>query len=191
MGRSAAGRQIGKRMAVVHSDEMTLRQWAAEHPTSSILVPQPEFAANYVSDLDAVARKTPAILESEEYSGLVARDLVFGVRIKDDPGAYRVKALLRTRLLMEKLGGSVILLVVGPDNDSVRAWRLPKDALQYTRIADSADGTGPVMTDVDGGLWNFQGCDQTGKCLEPVEVVREYWFQWHNANAETSVSRLR
>lgn len=191
IGRSAAGRQLGKRLAVVHGDEMTLRQWAAEHPTSSVLVPQPEFAANYVSDLDAAARKIPAILESEEYSGLVARDLVFGVRIKDDPRAYRVQGLLRARLLMERMGGGVILLVVGPDNQSVRAWRLPKDALPYTRIADSADGTGPVMTDVDGALWNFQGCDQTGKCLEPVEVVKEYWFQWHNNNAETSVSRLR
>ena len=36
--------------------------------------------------------------------------------------------------------------------------------------------------------WNFQGCAVSGKaaglCLEPVEAIKDYWFDWRNYNAE-------
>ena len=40
-----------------------------------------------------------------------------------------------------------------------------------------------------GSEWNFQGCAISGKakgaCLEPVPMLKDYWFDWRNYNPKT------
>jgi hypothetical protein len=42
-----------------------------------------------------------------------------------------------------------------------------------------------------GSKWNFQGCATEGKavgsCLDPVYVIKDYWFDWRNYNPTTTV----
>jgi hypothetical protein len=48
-----------------------------------------------------------------------------------------------------------------------------------------------LMDAATGSEWNFQGCAVSGKakgaCLEPVEVIKDYWFDWRNFNPSTTV----
>jgi hypothetical protein len=47
------------------------------------------------------------------------------------------------------------------------------------------------MDAATGSEWNFQGCAiagmAQGACLEPVEVLKDYWFDWRNYNPSTTV----
>jgi len=191
-GRGMAGRLSARRLKVIHCDELTFGQWRAEHPDGLVLADDPAYTSKYLTpDWENAAGRIPPVVNFNEDSGLDARDLIVGVHIKDDPRAFRAEALLRARLAMEPLGGSQVLLVAGPDDESIRAWKLPADARPFTRLSEDTGATGPVMADAAGNKWNFEGCDAHGTCLEPVEVVREYWYDWRRRNPESTVSAIR
>jgi hypothetical protein len=44
-----------------------------------------------------------------------------------------------------------------------------------------------------GSNWNFQGCafdgSLAGRCLEPVDAFKDYWFDWMNHHPGTLVFR--
>jgi len=90
------------------------------------------------------------------------------------------------KLVKDRLGGRAIILVVGPDGQSVRAFRAGEG--DFYRIAD---GQGLMMDSSTGIGWNFQGCAIEGKargnCLEKVELIADYWFDWRNYNPATTV----
>ena len=48
-----------------------------------------------------------------------------------------------------------------------------------------------MMDDATGSQWNFRGCAVAGKakgvCLERVEALKDYWFDWKQYNAATTV----
>jgi hypothetical protein len=51
---------------------------------------------------------------------------------------------------------------------------------------------GPAMMDAaTGSQWNFQGCAVSGPakgtCLERIGMLKDYWFDWRNYNAKTSI----
>jgi hypothetical protein len=47
------------------------------------------------------------------------------------------------------------------------------------------------MDEATGSEWNFQGCAVSGKasglCLESVQAIKDYWFDWRNYNPKTTV----
>jgi hypothetical protein len=86
----------------------------------------------------------------------------------------------------DHVGTQPIILVVGPDNQSIRAFRTHDD---FYRTQES--GTFFLMDSATGNKWNFQGCATEGKaagtCLEPVYVIKDYWFDWRHYNPSTTV----
>ena len=78
----------------------------------------------------------------------------------------------------DRIGSEPVLLVVGSDNDSVRAFSRVLPA--GSGIADFyrlTDGAGFLMDCVTASQWNFQGCatrgPMEGTCLKPVEVIKD------------------
>jgi hypothetical protein len=62
------------------------------------------------------------------------------------------------------------------------------DKTSRTRAA----GTAPLLMDEAGGSeWTFQGCAVSGPsrgvCLEPVEMIKDYWFDWLHYHPDTTV----
>jgi hypothetical protein len=47
------------------------------------------------------------------------------------------------------------------------------------------------LIDSSGSEWNFRGCavsgPAAGKCLEPVPILKDYWFDWRNYHPNTTV----
>jgi len=100
--------------------------------------------------------------------------------------------VLREKLVKDRVGGKPILIVVGPDGQSMRAFRasLPGSASEseFYRIEDQ----GALMIDAaTGSRWNFQGCAVDGKakgaCLDRVDMIKDYWFDWRHYNSGTTV----
>ena len=92
-----------------------------------------------------------------------------------------------------------MLIVVGPDDQSVRAFRdriagvdgVP-DFYRMTANKPGVPLPSVLMMDAaTGSEWNFQGCAISGKaqgaCLERIPMLKDYWFDWRNYNPKTTV----
>ena len=96
--------------------------------------------------------------------------------------------------MKDHVGAEPVLLVVGPDGQSVRAFhdRIPGIAGAPDFYRMPAVQTGALLMDAaTGSEWNFRGCAISGKskgvCLEPVEMIKDYWFDWRNYNPATTI----
>jgi hypothetical protein len=122
--------------------------------------------------------------------GLTARDLMLGIEADGASRAFLYDRVAAEKLVKDHVGGEPVLLVVGPDDQSVRAFwgRIPgvDGVTDFYRLAG-----GVLMDDTTGSEWNFQGCATSGKskglCLEAIPMLKDYWFDWRNYHPQTSV----
>jgi hypothetical protein len=192
-GLAVSGPLAGRSLELVPSDELTFGLWKAEQPSATILQDSKEFASQYAKkDWDVRMQKTPTVL-SYAQPGLNPRTLVLGVHAFGAARAYPHDAVMKEKLVQDRLGGVPVLIVVGPDGQSMRGFRsqLPgaNRDLEFYRLDDG--GPAIMMDDATGSRWNFQGCavegKATGSCLERIEIVRDYWFDWRHYNPGGSV----
>jgi hypothetical protein len=141
-------------------------------------------------------KRAPTVINFTEH-GLKARDLMLGIRAFGASRAWPYDEIIAQKLVEDHIGPEPVLLVVGPDNESVRAFRcrLPGTdvAADFYRMTEKKDA---LLIDAEtGSEWNFQGCAVSGKykgrCLEPVTMIKDYWFDWRNYNPNTTVYRKR
>ena len=174
-GAAISGPLKGSRLTLLLSDELTLAIWKSEQPQGTVLDDVPKYVSEYSErDWDVRMKRAPTVLSFPEHA-LTARDLMLGLQAF---GASRAEP---------------VLLVVGPDDQSVRAFRdrIPGmgGAADFYRITGSSGAL--LIDDATGSEWNFQGCATAGKakglCLEPLPMLKDYWFDWRNYNPKTTV----
>jgi hypothetical protein len=119
---------------------------------------------------------------------------MLGIQAYGASRAFPYDRVLAEKLVKDHVGSEPVLLVVGPDDQSVRAFRnripgVPASAGFY-RIAAEPSGV-LLLDDATGSQWNFQGCAISGKanglCLEPIPMLKDYWFDWRNYHPQTTV----
>jgi len=136
-------------------------------------------------------KKAPTVISFNEHS-LGARDLMLGVQAFGASRAFLVDRLLKETLVVDRIGGQPVLLLVGPDNQSIRVFHARVAGVNgvtgFYRITEPA---ALFMDDATGSKWNFQGCavegKLQGKCLEQLPALKDYWFDWRNYNPKTTV----
>jgi hypothetical protein len=192
-GAAISGPLAGRKLQLVSSDELTLGLWKSEKPNGTLLKDSPKHVAHYAKkDWDVRMQKTPTVL-SYAQPGLMPRTLVLGVRAFGAVRAYPHETLLAEKLVQDRLGGVPVAIVVGPDGQSMRGFRaqLPGSRQQLELYRIEGDTTASMMDDATGSRWNFQGCAEagraTGTCLERIEIVKDYWFDWRHYNPGTTV----
>jgi hypothetical protein len=193
-GAAISGPLMGRRLTLIPSDELTLATWKDEQPQGTVLDDVPQFVPEYAAqDWDVRMRRTPTVLDFPEHS-LAARDLMLGIQAFGAARAFLYERVLQEKLVKDHIGPEPALLIVGPDNQSVRAFRgrIPsvKGAPDFYRIAPQPSGA-LFVDSTTGSEWNFQGCAVSGpakgQCLEPVPMLKDYWFDWRNYNPKTTV----
>jgi hypothetical protein len=193
-GVAVSGPLTGSRLTLVQSDELTFATWAAEEPQGIVLKDAPQYSSNYVArDWDVRMRRAPVVIAFPEH-GLLPRDLMLGIQAFGASRAFLFDQVIKEKLVKDHVGAEPVLLVVGPDDQSVRAFhdRIPgvAGAPDFYRIAGAQSGV--VMMDAStGSEWNFQGCAVSGKargvCLEKIPMLKDYWFDWRNYNPTTTI----
>jgi hypothetical protein len=195
-GMAVSGPLKGRQLTLVPSDELTLATWKAEEPEGTVLNDVPEYASQYAPKNWDVGMKTrPTVLNFPEYD-LPARELMLGIQAHGVSRAFPFDDVIKEKLVKDHVGGEPVLLVVGPDNQSVRAFldRIPgiDGAPDFYRLIGSAKGKF-LMDAATGSEWNFKGCATAGKaegvCLEQIPVIKDYWFDWRNYNPKTTIYR--
>jgi hypothetical protein len=192
-GLAISGPLKGKQLAMVHWDEISYKLWRQENPGGTILMPVGAYAAQYASkDWDEKMKKTPTVIDTKS-SGIIPRELIIGVELKGSSRAFRHTRVLQQKLVLDRVGSEPILLLVGTDNKSIRAFeaRLPgtTDSVDFYR--NEHPGPGLMRDSSSGGEWNFEGCAVSGplqgKCLKPVRIVKDYWFDWQLYHPKTTI----
>jgi hypothetical protein len=203
-GAAVSGPLAGRRLALVPSDELTFALWKTENPRGTVLDDLPAYVSEYApKDWEVRMRKAPTVL-SYAGDGLTARDLMLGIRDFGASRAFLYDEVLREKLVQDRVGSEPIILIVGPDDQSVRAFRRQIPSVEGTpefyrlpaqNLQSAHHGvTGTLfLDDLTASAWNFQGCavsgSAQGRCLERVEVIKDYWFDWRHYNPATTVYR--
>lgn len=191
-GKCISGPLKGRQLEPVSSDELTFALWTQETPEGSVLAPDPAFAALYEApDWEQKVGRMRSVVNFSD-SPLPMRELVAGVELHGVSKAYPMSRLLEGAAIQDSVGGVPLLLVAGPDQLSVRAFirRVPGGEADFYRQ------TGPDWALLDSSTsshWDFRGCASDGhwkgKCLEPVSLLKDYWFDWHEYHPDTLVFR--
>ena len=203
-GLAVSGPLKGKRLPIVASDELSFGLWRAEHRQGTVLQDLAKYKGEYSPrDWDVKMQKVRTVLSYAE-AGLKPRDLMLGIQAFGASRAFPFEKVIQEKLVQDRVGSEPVLLVVGPDAESVRAFRerIPgmDEIPEFYRTADektpakldAASAAAPLlMDDATGSRWNFQGCAVEGKakgtCLEPIAVTKDYWFDWRHYNPQTTV----
>jgi hypothetical protein len=189
-GKAISGPLSGSQLAPIHSDELNFSTWKSEEPQATLLADDTPYAGEYApKDWDVHMRRARTVIDFREH-GLKARDLMLGIQAFGASRAYLYDDVVREKLVKDRVGAEPVLLVLGPDGQSVRAFRdrIPGviGAPDFYRRPD-----GVLIDATTGSEWNFQGCAVSGKakgtCLEPVDMLKDYWFDWRNYNPTTTI----
>jgi hypothetical protein len=197
-GLAVSGALKGRRLTLVHSDELTFAAWKAEEPDGTVLKDVPKYASEYeTQDWEVHMKRAPVVIQFPEH-GMKSRDLMLGIQAFGASRAFLYDQVIKEKLVKDHVGAEPVLLVVGPDDQSVRAFRdrIPgMDGVpDFYRMTANKPGVPRAVLIMDastGSEWNFQGCAVSGKakgvCLEPVPMLKDYWFDWRNYNPQTTI----
>lgn len=188
-GQAISGPLRGRQLELVRSDELTFALWRAENPSGTVLRPVAAFEGQYEPrDWEVKMQKQRTVVDTAK-SGIPPRELMLGLEVAGEARAYPLARVLAAKLIQDRLGGREVLLVVGPDGQSVRAFE--SNGAEFFRDAElTGDLTAPLLTDsVTGSRWSFHGCTAAGRCLSPLPVIKDYWFDWQLYHPKSSVFR--
>jgi Protein of unknown function (DUF3179) len=195
-GSALHGPLKGRRLPDVFHDELTFALWRREHPAGRVLRPD---AANdrwikFSEDWEAKTARAPVVTQQDALDALAPRDIVVGLKAGGEARAYPLSAVERQSPIVDRLGGAHVLVLLGDDRKSVRAFEATVDGreLEFFVKPDSA----PLeMVDAETGTtWNFTGRATAGplagRALRKLPALKDYWFDWKLYNPQTTVYTL-
>jgi hypothetical protein len=193
-GLAISGPLKGWQLTLVPSDELNFATWRSEQPQGTVLNDISKYATEYArKDWDVRMKREPVVISFAEH-GMKARDLLLGIRAFGASRAFPYDEVIKQKLVKDHVGAEPVLLVVGEDNQSVRVFRDRIPGVDTTpdfyRLTPPKPGA-LLMDSATGSEWNFQGCAVSGKlqgvCLERVQALKDYWFDWRNYNPRTTI----
>ena len=198
-GRAMAGPLAGSTLELMPNDELTFALWKSESPGGLVLAPVAGHGdKDYDKKWEEETAKYPVPLTFPGH-GLKDRDVVLGVTVGGQTRAFPLDKVRGQNPVEDKVGGVPVVLVTGPDSDSVRIFRSQWNGMDIELYRDAqSDGKSGGeessawrLLDSQGNTWNFAGCatsgPATGQCLEKINFLKDYWFDWKNYNPQTTV----
>lgn len=193
-GKCISGAFRGRQLELAPSDELTFALWKRESHAGMVLAPDPKHVPKYEGpDWESRIQKLPTVVTFSD-AALPLRELVVGIAMDGAAKAYPVATLQGETLTQDLLAGTPLVLAVGPDQKSIRAFvrRIPGNGreTEFYKI----DGQEWAMMDATtASVWDFRGCAVSGpargKCLARVPMLKDYWFDWREYHPDTLVFR--
>jgi Protein of unknown function (DUF3179) len=205
-GKAIYGPLRGSALELVLSDELTFGDWRAEAPGGEVLAPVAKYTKEYDSNWEPEIAKLPVVI-SFPGTELKSRDVVIGLTVNGAARAYPWETFAKQSPVLDRVNGTPLLLVLGPDGKSFRVFASRIDGRDAefflpTKVATNAPAgdASASLTDkqewtlldaTTASQWNFQGCaisgPAQGKCLDRVPALKDYWFDWRNYHPDTTI----
>jgi len=194
-GEAIFGPLKGKHLKPVFLDELTFGAWKREQPQGRVLRPDDRIAASgkYAPpDWEDRMLRVPVATQISA-SALDKRELVVGITVNDQSSAYPVAALQKQNPIIDNLGSTPLIIVLGEDGKSVRAFE--RNVEGQAREFFLKPNSSPLrLIDDKGTEWDFSGTalngNLMGEQLRKVFVLKDYWFNWKTYNPKTRVYTL-
>ena len=199
-GRAISGELAGSALELMPNDELTFALWKSEEPQLHRLVLAPVAGhgdKDYDKKWEEEVAKYPVPLTFPG-QGLKDRDVILGIEMSGQARAFPLEKVRGPIPVEDKIAGIPVVFVTGPDGQSVRVFRSQWKGLDIDLYRDAqpntqSDSKSPEwqLLDPQGNMWNFAGCatsgPATGQCLEKINYLKDYWFDWKNYNPRTTV----
>jgi len=105
-----------------------------------------------------------------------------------------VAALQKQSPIIDVIGSTAIVLVLGDDHRSVRAFERTVDSRRLEFFQKTEQGSNEPLHLVDvetNSTWNFEGRaiagPLAGRQLKKVSILEDYWFDWRNYHPDTTI----
>jgi hypothetical protein len=191
-GKAIFGRLKGSVLELAPSDELSIGLWKQESPGGQVLAAVRRDEKEYDSKWEAEVAKLPVVI-SFPGTELKSRDIVIGIELSGESRAYPLETIVKQSPIQDRVGGNPVLIVAGPDGKSVRAFvsRVHGSDFEFFRKSETSDFL--LVDSTSNGEWNFKGCavsgPETGKCLQALPAIKDYWFNWRNYHSSTTIYR--
>jgi hypothetical protein len=191
-GKAIYGPMKGASLDLVLSDELTFDVWRSEFPAGKVLAPITKFKKEYDPNWEPDVAKLPVVI-SFPGTELKSRDVVIGLTIGDTARAYPWDTFAKQSPVVDRVNGTPLLLVLGPDGKSFRVFvaRIGGQDAEFFLQSNTDPTQWSLLDTTTNSQWNFQGCAVSGavqgKCLDRVPALKDYWFDWRNYHHDTSV----
>ena len=201
-GKAIYGPLQGAALELVLSDELTFGEWRSESPSGQVLAPIAKYTKEYDSNWEPDVAKLPVVI-SFPGTALKSRDVVIGLTIDGAARAYPWETFAKQSPVLDRVNGTPLLLVLGPDGKSFRVFlrRIDGHDAEFFQADASADEQAgkssetkkdwTLLDTTTASQWNFQGCATSGpaqgKCLSRIPALKDYWFDWRNYHPDTTI----
>ena len=181
-GKAISGPLKGAALELAGANELSFGLWKSEAPNGTVLQVPGKDSQHYEKDWEEKLKKFPTVLNFPD-SKVPAREVVLGTTLNGTDRAFPLERVLDQRVIQDEVGGVNVVLIAGPDKKSVRAFR--SGNLEFFAKA----GDSWTIVDSSGMReWDFRGCS-AGQCLEPVPLLKDFWFDWRQYHPQTTVYR--
>jgi hypothetical protein len=192
-GAAIFGPLKGHQLKPVAHDELSFAIWKQEQPQGRVLRPEARIleAKGYPPvDWENHMDRVPVVSRAAADDPLASRNLIVGITVEGMTRAYPLSAIQKQSPVIDMIGRAPILIVVGDDNRSVRAYDRTVDGrpLEFFK-----KGASPLqLVDAEtGSTWDFTGQatggQLQGRQLQKINVLEDYWFDWKTYNPGSSV----
>lgn len=196
-GEAVAGPLAGRRLAEIPSRQMTWAAWRQLHPESDAMAPDPRFAERYA--------RMEGFEEGTNRSRLTGRDpeswreksWVVGVLAEPEGSAARAfdwNELVRERALVDRMGELPMVLLLGGDGATFRAYDARLDGGERSvALAPLAGDPERFRDPATGTVWSLDGRalsgPDAGRALAPLPAYQEFWHSWRSFRPQTTARR--
>lgn len=186
-GEAIVGPLRGRVLTELSARQMTLREWAAEHPNTRVLQADSTFAEQFDGMKNYERGRSEGKLTRRDSASWQPKSWVVGVQQAGFAKAYDWNQLHSERILNDVLGGEPIVLALSSDNVSfgVYSRHLGERTLTF-RYAN-----GHLTDRETGSVWTWRGrCvagPLRGRQLAPIpKAYQEFWHSWQSFHPETA-----
>jgi len=198
-GKAIHGPLEGHQLKSVFHDEVSFAIWKSEQPNGRVLRPDEKIVAKNEyekPDWEARYEKLRVVEGTDIDKRLPPRTLVMGIALNGKSVAYPLPALQKQSPIIDMVGTVPIVVALGEDKRSVRAFERTVDGrrLEFFQKKDDKDPQFQLIDAETGSTWNFEGKATSGplsgRQLEKVFVLEDYWFDWRIYHPDTTVYQL-
>jgi hypothetical protein len=196
-GKAIQGPLKGRQLKSVFHDEVSFAIWKREQPQGRVLKPDEGIAASNQyekSDWEKSVGRMRVVEGTYVDKRLAPRALVIGVSVDGKSVAYPLETLQKQSPIIDLVGSTPLVIVLGEDKRSVRAFERTVEGRRL-EFFQKTDGGGFQLIDAEtGSTWNFEGKATSGplvgKQLKKVFVLEDYWFDWRLYHPDTRIYNL-
>jgi hypothetical protein len=196
-GKAILGPLKGRQLKEVFHDELSFALWKREQAKGRVLKPDARIAAanEYeAADWEMRVGRMRVVAGTDVDQRLAPRTLVIGITAGGKSVAYPFSALEKQSPIVDTVGTVPIVIVLGDDKRSVRAFDRTVDGRRL-EFFQSVEKTPAQLVDSESGsTWNFEGKavagPLAGRQLQQVSVLEDYWFDWRIYHPDTTIYQI-